>query len=386
VSDGITVNSISLAEKSTVIQGGSSPMADMTTYEMLDDVNLTVEAAHITTATHAIAGYVNGKYANWPAIVAKYGRSGKYLLSIDVQANPAAGAQCLDVEKGDATIPQAPGWVKVTRASGVAAKDLRFYPKVYVQESNAKALVDAMASAGIKRDTWLLWTAHYTDKAHICGPSTCGCPVQADATQYTSTFDGASLDASLCYGYFFAGPTDSIPSVPEAPATRLGTVAVGDMHAYASYRGAALDWAAVPGATSYDVQLLEGTTQVGRTTVKSPKVAFPVHPGTAYTWRVSALPGGEWSKDASFKSSPPPAPATPEAPVTPVEAPVTPAGSSTGDSPVTVPQPAPEPAEAPTGAKGVLVYVQEILEADIAKMLGLPVGTILFIPHTVEGA
>jgi hypothetical protein len=60
-----------------------------------------------------------------------------------------------------------------------------------------------MTQAGIARNEYMLWSAHYTNTAHICSPSACGYP-QADATQWTSTYQGVSLDASLCYGYFFA--------------------------------------------------------------------------------------------------------------------------------------------------------------------------------------
>jgi hypothetical protein len=189
----------------------------MTTGLMLDDVNLTIEEKHVADArVIAIAGYVNGRYANWPAIVAKYGRSGKHLLSIDVQAVPAAGAQCLDVEYGDAKVSQSGGWAKETRAAGVAAKDLRYYPKLYTSESDLQAVVDNCTKAGLKRDEYMLWSAHYGKGAHICGPKTCGSPVQADATQYTDKYDGVSLDATLAYAYFFAGAPKPAP-VPVGP-------------------------------------------------------------------------------------------------------------------------------------------------------------------------
>lgn len=194
-------------------------MADMTVCTMLDDVDLAIEEAHVTSQVRGIAGYVNGRFQNWPAVVARWGKSGKALVSIDVQGNASAGAQCLDVEKGDVD----PGnhaaivaWVKVTRANGVAARDLRYYPKVYTSETNAVAIVDALTQAGVARDTFMLWTAHYQQGPHICGPHTCGCPVQADATQYADSADGVSLDESLCYAYFFDGPPAA--AQPAAPA------------------------------------------------------------------------------------------------------------------------------------------------------------------------
>lgn len=188
-------------------------MADKTTYLMLDDVSLIVEEPHAAEA-HAIAGYVNGRYANWPAIVQKYGPSGKHLLSIDTQGNPNAGAQCLDVETGDARIDQVVQWFKETLAAGHALKDLRWFPKIYVQASNLAAVNEKMNAAGIARDEYMLWSAHFTDKAHICSTEACGYP-QADATQYTKNYEGVSLDASLCYAYFFAGPPETPVQPPE---------------------------------------------------------------------------------------------------------------------------------------------------------------------------
>jgi beta-lactam-binding protein with PASTA domain len=64
----------------------------------------------------------------------------------------------------------------------------------------------------------------------------------------------------------------------------------------------------------------------------------------------------------------PPPPASPPAPV------------------VKVPEPSPSPVAPPTGKPAVMVYVQETLTAEFASKLGLPPGTILFIPHKVEGA
>lgn len=196
-------------------------MTDMNTYKMLDDTNVTVEAAHVDSTIHAVAGYVNGRYANWASLVAKWGKT-KFLLSIDVANNPAAGAQCLDIETGDATIADAPGWFKATQAAGKAAKDLRYYPKLYTSESNVSSLVKTMTAAGVARDEYMIWSAHYTGSAHICGPKSCGCPVQCDATQWTSSADGVSLDESLCYGYFFAGAPTTAPAA--APAVKKVTV------------------------------------------------------------------------------------------------------------------------------------------------------------------
>lgn len=188
----------------------------MTTYLMLDDVNLTLLERYASEA-HACAGYVNGGYANWNELVAKY-PSGKVLISIDTRNDPSAGAQCLDIETGDAVVSDAPSWFRKTQRAGKKANDLRYYPKLYTSEGNLVALVDAMTKAGVKRDAYMIWSAHYTNEPHICGPKSCGSKVQADATQWTDAYKGVSLDASLCYGYFFAGPPKPSATAPVAPA------------------------------------------------------------------------------------------------------------------------------------------------------------------------
>lgn len=190
------------------------------TYQMLDDVNLTLLGQHASGA-HALAGYVNGSFANFAELVTEHGKSGKFLLSIDVSNKPGAGAQCLDIESGDAVTADAPSWFRATQAAGAKARDFRWFPKLYTSESNLPALVKVMTKAKIPRASYLLWSAHYTDKAHICGPSSCGSKVQADATQWTDRAFGVSLDESLCSAQFFAGP----PALPK-PVTAPLPVAV----------------------------------------------------------------------------------------------------------------------------------------------------------------
>jgi hypothetical protein len=236
-------------------------MADMTTHLMLDDVNLTILGLHAASAA-ALAGYVNGTYANWNELVATYSKSGKFLLSIDVANDPAAGAQCLDIESGDATIGDAPGWFKVTKAAGDAAKDLRWLPKLYTSAGNVQTLINTMTQAGVGRHEYLIWSAHYTQHPHICSPSACGYP-QADGTQWTSTYMGVSLDASLVYGYFFAeypapAPPPPMPAFPTPAGFKVAPVTFE------------LTWDAVTGADAYHVQVADA----------SGKVLFDVSPTT----------------------------------------------------------------------------------------------------------
>jgi hypothetical protein len=191
--------------------------ADFSTYTMLDSVDTNILFANAGPA-HALAGYMDGSWPTWDQIAPRYGKSGKFLLSIDVTNQPVIGAQALDIENGDASVGDAPGWAKATAAAGKKAKDLRYYPKLYCSIGMGESLVTTCTRAGVKRNTYMYWSAHYGAGPHICGPKTCGAAVQADATQWTDTYLGLNLDASLCYGYFFAGP----PVVPpHGPVRRI---------------------------------------------------------------------------------------------------------------------------------------------------------------------
>lgn len=201
-------------------------MADLSTHLMLDDANTAILFANAGPA-FALAGYVNGKYANWPAIRKAYPT--KHLVSITVSNETALGAQVLDIETGDAVIADAPGWTRQTQAAGHKAHDLRWYPKLYTSISNGADLLSVMERAGIARDEYMLWSAHYTYQAHICGPKTCGAAVQADATQWTDRYLGVSLDASLCYGYFFSGPPGKTKPTPKHKKGPVRHVADGSM-------------------------------------------------------------------------------------------------------------------------------------------------------------
>ena len=157
---------------------------------MYDDVNVHL----IPKNAEAVAGYVNGRYKTWPAVVAGWPNAHK--LSIAVSS--AADAMCLDVEPGDATNQVAAGWFK--RQKGVK-------PVFYTSVSNAAALIKALAQAGIMRGQYRLWTAHYTGKEHLCNAK-CGFGnFQADATQFEDRVGNVSLDKSLLSDTFFGKPS-----------------------------------------------------------------------------------------------------------------------------------------------------------------------------------
>jgi len=168
------------------------------TLAMFDAVNV----SNLPLDAEAAAGYVNGWFRTWPLIQRMFPSA--HLLSIAVTAD--ADAECLDVEKLDATPAQAPGWVKRQQARGIHR------PVVYCSVSLAMTVLGQLGKAGIHRPHVRLWTAHYTGQPHICGPGTCGyqgLAVDADGTQWTDRAFGLDLDQSLLTSEFFGPPPGS---------------------------------------------------------------------------------------------------------------------------------------------------------------------------------
>lgn len=183
-----------------------------------------VDVGQIPSGAGAVAGYVNGRWPTYSTLVKRFPKA--HVLSIAVASY--ADAECLDVERGDATISVAPSWVKRQQARGVRL------PVVYTSVAQAQQLLNALAAHGIRRSDVRLWTAHYTFKPHIC-TSECGFGFagKADATQYTDKAFGRTLDGSLVADYFFgaskpaAAPDVRGESKADAPFThRLWPVPV----------------------------------------------------------------------------------------------------------------------------------------------------------------
>jgi hypothetical protein len=150
------------------------------------------------------AGYVDG-YGSYPDICRKV----PHATHMSIAVNADHDADCLDVEPGHATPSQIPGWWKRQRDRGVAR------PVIYANTSDMKeweggtdGVLATLKQAGIARSSVRLWSAHYTDHAHICGPDSCGkMTIAADGTQFTKHAHGLILDQSLLRDDFFAQPT-----------------------------------------------------------------------------------------------------------------------------------------------------------------------------------
>lgn len=125
-----------------------------------------VTPSNIPPGAMMVAGYVDGDYANMGAMAARFPHAIR--VGIAARASTNAGT-VLDVEKGDATPAQAPGWVQMRRAAGVD-------PTVYCNSSTWPAVKAAFAAAGVRPPHY--WIAKYDGNPAI--------PAGAVAKQYSN--------------------------------------------------------------------------------------------------------------------------------------------------------------------------------------------------------
>lgn len=161
---------------STLLHAGSRTVKKANqTVTMYD----TITPEDIPPQAQAVSGYVNGRWPTFNRAAEMFPRARH--LSITVMAS--ADADCLDVENGDATPEECAGWVIRQHKRGKAR------PWLYCNLSTLPAVLENLKAAGIKRGTFVIWTADPTNKAHI----TKG----ADATQWGWHALGRNLDISL---------------------------------------------------------------------------------------------------------------------------------------------------------------------------------------------
>lgn len=182
----------------------SGKLADRPYITMFDDITVGLMPLR---ADYAYAGYVGGWWPTFAELLRKF--AGHDLLSIAI--NSHENAMCLDIEKGDASIADAPGWYERQVALGV------WRPALYTSASNLAALERTMAAHRIERRAYRLWSAHYTGRAHLCSPRSCGFGLsEADGCQFTSNALGLNLDESILLPDFFE-PRPPAPKPVPAP-------------------------------------------------------------------------------------------------------------------------------------------------------------------------
>lgn len=109
----------------------------------------------IPTNAQLVAGYINGTF-KWPAQAwARFPNAVK--VRIATRASVDDG-HVLDVEPGDATPAEAPGWVVMRRKAGVD-------PSVYCGASAWEDVIRAFHVAGVAQPHY--WVAHYDGKQQL---------------------------------------------------------------------------------------------------------------------------------------------------------------------------------------------------------------------------
>jgi hypothetical protein len=152
-----------------------------------------ITAADLPADATMVAGYVDGLYANMPALAARFPSASR--IGIAVFAHTDDGI-VLDVETGDATPAQAPGWVVMRRSHGLD-------PTVYCNTDTWPAVRQAFAAAGVPEPHY--WIAQYDGVATI--------PAGAVAKQYESA---GPWDVSVVADYWPG--VDPLPPPPPPPA------------------------------------------------------------------------------------------------------------------------------------------------------------------------
>lgn len=165
-----------------------------------------VTPATLPAGMDAYLGYSDGGYAHMDQIAAMFPGVPRYAL--DVKGD-TSGADGEDSEPGNIGLAGAAACLAAEKARGVDR------PIGYCSQSDAPNMVAQAQAHGLSgsatvagRTDWRLLTAHYTGM-HICGPATCGCPVEADGTQWA---DWGSWDESVLDDTFIAAASHPGPA------------------------------------------------------------------------------------------------------------------------------------------------------------------------------
>jgi hypothetical protein len=170
------------------------------TLTMFDSINV---ADIPSTGMDAVAGYVGGNWPTFAALVKRF----PHLPALSIAVNSSENARFLDVENGDATPADVPGWLD---------RQARLEPTethgIYCPASSIAAV---RAAAGNRR--YLLWSAHYGAGEHICGPGACQYP-KADATQFDDHgAHGEHIDRTVMSPAFLAAFAPKVPALSAIP-------------------------------------------------------------------------------------------------------------------------------------------------------------------------
>lgn len=152
-----------------------------------------VTADSIPVSATMVAGYVDGRYANIPAMRTRFPHA--RIVEIAVFHTTDDG-QVLDVETGDATPAQSVSWVQMRRRAGAD-------PSVYCNTSVLPSVITEFKNAGVSQPHY--WIAHWDNVATL--------PAGAVAKQYAdSKMVGHEYDVSVVVDYWPGVDPKPIPA------------------------------------------------------------------------------------------------------------------------------------------------------------------------------
>ncbi len=213
--------------------------------QMFDSIN----ASAIPANAGMVAGYCDGLYAWTTADWDRFPNAVKVRIAVFASTNDG---HVLDVENGNATPGQAPGWVAMRRKAGVE-------PTVYCSLNSWPTVRSAFLAAGVAEPPY--WVAYYDYIPTI--------PTGAVAKQYTDNPPGNPYDTSAVAD-FWPG-VDSIQEEDEVLLIFEATVVAGE------YKGQQAQF--VSNGMFY--RWIQNTTQLGDIS----QVVGPVfNKGPVQTW------------------------------------------------------------------------------------------------------
>lgn len=176
-----------------------------------------VDVAAIPKDAEIVAGYVDGNFPTYDALVAAFPRAAH--VSITTGASGGAGAMVADCENGDYTPQGAAGWAKGELAAGRR-------PCIYYAKSSAGAVATALKSEGIALADVDYWVADWTGQPHLVAGSV--------ATQYASptTGSGGNFDVSETSEAWPSVPTPAPEPLPPTPGPPSTTEEINPMVQY----------------------------------------------------------------------------------------------------------------------------------------------------------
>lgn len=182
------------------------------TNTMYDSTNASLIPSNATL----MAGYINGKYPSYFQMAIDHPQS--TVLTITVKAHNPDGsyviADILDIESGDATPAEAPGWTQAMRA--LSRPVITNYCSRLGTWPDTKA---AFVSAKVALPDF--WIADYTGQPHLVPGS-----VATQWTDFDNDYDISQTNGSWPLSPTPIPPTPPLPPLPPLPP--ITTYPVGD--------------------------------------------------------------------------------------------------------------------------------------------------------------